>query len=34
MIVAGAEQMGDLRSGEGRLTGHLTCLIPIPILQP
>ena len=24
----------DLRCGEGRLTGRLTCLIPVPILQP
>jgi hypothetical protein len=34
MIVAGAEQMGDLRSGEGRLTGRLTYLLPVSILQP
>ena len=33
MIVAPVKQLGDLRRGEGRLTGRLTCLIPIPILQ-
>src|SRR5437868_8441922 len=28
---AGAERFGDLRGGEGRLTGRLTCLILVPI---